>query len=209
MSDAGALRAGLCDLDIEPGERALEKLLAYLELVRRWSRAYNLVSPGDLEQFIPRHLLDCAAVAPFVPGGTLIDAGSGAGLPGVPLAILRPELRCTLLDSVGKKVRFLRHVQRTLGLDNVTPVHHRLEQWAPEPPPDTIISRAFKSLLDFGTAVRHLVAPETRLLAMKGRYPEAEITALPEWLKVLEVKKIDVPQLQAERHLVIMAGSVG
>ncbi|MBT8062960.1 MAG: class I SAM-dependent methyltransferase, partial [Gammaproteobacteria bacterium] len=90
MSDAGALRAGLCDLDIEPGERALEKLLAYLELVRRWSRAYNLVSPGDLEQFIPRHLLDCAAVAPFVPGGTLIDAGSGAGLPGVPLAILRP-----------------------------------------------------------------------------------------------------------------------
>jgi len=207
MSETGDLRAGLLELGLAVDEQSLELLSSYTDLVRRWSSAYNLVSPGDLGQFIPRHLLDCASIVPFAGEGSLLDAGSGAGLPGVPLAILRPALRCTLLDSAGKKVRFLGHVKRTLGLDNIDPVHARLEQWTPEAPPDTIVSRAFKSLLDFGTAVRHLVAPETRLLAMKGRLPEKEISVLPGWLEVLDIRNITVPQLQAERHLVIMACS--
>jgi 16S rRNA (guanine527-N7)-methyltransferase len=140
---------------------------------------------------------------PFISCDRLLDAGTGAGLPGVPLAIARPEWEVTLLDSAGKKIRFLNHVRRELGLPNIRPVQERLETYRPESGCEQIISRAFASLLTFTTAAHHL-AP-VRLLAMKGRFPDAELEALPAWVQVDSVEKLAVPGLQEERHLVIMS----
>ena len=137
-------------------------------------------------------------------GPRVLDAGTGAGLPGVPLAIARPDWRLTLLDSAGKKIRFLRQVRRELELDNIEPVQARLEDHRSEGTYDTIVSRAFASLADFAGAARHLAAG-ARLLAMKGRYPAGELGALPGWLVVESVERLEVPGLQEDRHLVIMS----
>jgi 16S rRNA (guanine527-N7)-methyltransferase len=208
-SPAESLRAGLARLpaaDLDAGQ--VSKLLAYLDLLERWNRAYNLTAVRDPAEMVTRHLLDSLAVLPWIPGGRLLDAGTGAGLPGVPLAIARPELEVVLLDSGGKKIRFLENLRRELGLHNVAPVQARLETYAPEglisAPFDAIISRAFASLAAFAAAARHL-AGVARLLAMKGRYPAAELAGLPDWLRVDSVERLAVPGLQAERHLVIMS----
>jgi 16S rRNA (guanine527-N7)-methyltransferase len=210
-SPAELLRAGLARLpaaDLDPGQVSM--LLAYLDLLGRWSRAYNLTAVRDPAEMVTRHLLDSLAVLPWIPGGRLLDVGSGAGLPGVPLAIARPKLEVILLDSGGKKIRFLEHLRRELGLRNATPVQARLEAWAPQglnsAPFGAIISRAFASLTAFAEAARHL-AGAARLLAMKGRYPAAELAELPDWLRVESVERLAVPGLQEERHLVIMSVS--
>ena len=210
-SPAESLRTGLAQLplaDLDAGQ--VSRLLAYLDLLERWNRAYNLTAVRQRADMVTRHLLDSLAVLPWIPGGRLLDAGSGAGLPGVPLAIARPDLDVTLLDSAGKKIRFLEHLRRELGLRNVTLVQARLEAWAPEGPNsapfDAIISRAFASLAAFAVAARHL-AGAARLLAMKGRYPAAELAELPDWLRVESVERLAVPGLQEERHLVIMSVS--
>lgn len=210
-SPAESLRTGLAQLplaDLDAGQ--VSRLLAYLDLLEQWNRAYNLTAVRQRADMVTRHLLDSLAVLPWIPGGRLLDAGSGAGLPGVPLAIARPDLDVTLLDSAGKKIRFLEHVRRELGLRNATPVQARLEDWAPAGPNsapfDAIISRAFASLAAFAAAARHL-AGAARLLAMKGRYPAAELAELPDWLRVESVERLAVPGLQEERHLVIMSVS--
>jgi 16S rRNA (guanine527-N7)-methyltransferase len=194
------------DLDAEQ----VSRLLAYLDLLQRWNRAYNLTAVRDRADMVTRHLLDSLVVLPWIPGGRLLDAGSGAGLPGVPLAIARPDLDVTLLDSAGKKIRFLEHLRRELGLRNVTPVQARLEDYAPQDlvsaPFGAVISRAFASLAAFAAAARHL-AGAARLLAMKGRYPATELAELPAWLRVEAVERLAVPGLQEERHLVIMSVS--
>ena len=151
-----------------------------------------------------RHLLDSLSVHRSVRGRRVLDAGTGAGFPGIPLAIARPQWEFTLLDSAGKKVRFLNHVKRALSLRNVTPVQARLESFSDDRVLDTIISRAFTSLADFATAARSLLSPATRLCAMKGKYPDSELDALPAWINVVAVEKLLVPGLQEERHLVIM-----
>ena len=133
-----------------------------------------------------------------------LDAGTGAGLPGVPLAIVQPELNVTLLDSTGKKIRFLNHVKRELKLHNTEVVQSRLESWETALKLDAIISRAFSNLSVFAEASRHLADDSTRLLAMKGRYPQAELDTLPDWVQVNSIEKLLVPGLQQERHLVIM-----
>lgn len=194
--------AGMPALRIEPAAR--DRLLDYLALLERWNRTYNLTAVRDPGDMVTRHVLDSLSVLPWVPAGRLLDAGSGAGLPGVPLAIARPELQVTLLDSAGKKIRFLNQVRRELVLDNITPVQSRLEAYRPDRAFDAIVSRAFSSLADFAAAARHL-AGHARLLAMKGRYPGAELRALPEWLRVDAVEALVVPGLQEERHLVIMS----
>jgi 16S rRNA (guanine527-N7)-methyltransferase len=202
---ATALQDGLGQLagaDLAAGQQA--KLLAYLDLLQRWSRAYNLTAIRDPAEMISRHLLDSLSVLPWIRGPQLLDAGTGAGLPGVPLAIARPDLAVTLLDSTGKKVRFLNHVARELRLENVYPVQARLESYAPEGAFDTIVSRAFSSLAAFAGAARHL-AGTARLLAMKGRYPSDELGGLPAWVRVESVEKLTVPGLQEDRHLVIMS----
>ncbi len=187
-----------------PGE-ACAQLLAYLDLLEYWNRSYNLTAVRDPAAMVSRHLLDSLCVLPFIEAKTLLDAGTGAGLPGVPLAIMRPGMHVSLLDSVGKKIRFLRHVKRELGLDNITPVQERLEMFTPPELPAVIISRAFAELAQFAGAARHLLRSDTQLLAMKGRCPEAEMAGLPAWIRVDRVEKLFPPGLHEERHLVIMS----
>jgi len=179
-------------------------LLTYLELLQRWNRAYNLTAVKDPLEMVVRHLLDALSVLPWVTGRRLLDAGTGAGLPGVPLAIALPALEATLLDSAGKKIRFLNHVRRELGLENIVPVQARLEAFRPGSPYDIVISRAFTDLAAFAGAARHLAGRPARLLAMKGRYPQSELREIPDWLRIDSVEKLTVPGLQEDRHLVIM-----
>lgn len=200
------LHRGLHDiegLELDEGQEAV--LLAYLDLLRRWNNTYNLTAVRGPGQMVTRHLLDSLAIFPWIGKGRLLDAGTGAGLPGVPLAIADPELQVTLLDSAGKKVRFLSHVRRELDLPNITPVQDRLESYEPEEAFDALISRAFADLASFAEAARHLASPATRLLAMKGRYPEQELGGLPDDVRVVSVENVRVPGLQEERHLVIMS----
>lgn len=189
-----------------PGEgETAARLLAYLELLARWNHSYNLTAVRDPREMVTRHLLDSLAVLPWVGAGRLLDVGAGAGLPGIPLAIARETLEVTLVDSAGKKVRFMRHVKRELGLENIEPLHARVESLQAREQFDSVISRAFTSLAEFAAAVRHLAVPGTRLLAMKGRYPEAEIGLLPDWLALDSVEELRVPGLHEQRHLVIMS----
>jgi 16S rRNA (guanine527-N7)-methyltransferase len=198
------LRSGLDRLRGQAFDRAtVDRLLAFLDLLQRWNRSYNLTAIREPGEMVTRHLLDSLAVSPFVSGPRLLDAGTGAGFPGIPLAISRPDLHVGLLDSAGKKVRFLNHVRRELDLENVETFHQRLEEFQPDKPFDEVISRAFTSLAAFATATKQL-AP-TRLLAMKGRYPREELEALPAGAQVVSVDKLAVPGLQEERHLVIMS----
>lgn len=163
------------------------------------------MAPGDLDDLYTRHLLDSLAILPYLADGPLLDVGSGAGLPGLPLAIARPGLEVTLLDSAGKKARFLRHCVRTLGLDNVEVVSARVENFQPGVEFGTITARAFSALTAFAEAVRHLSGPKTRLLAMKGKRPGEEINDLPDWVRVDSVQPLEVPGLAAQRHLVLMS----
>lgn len=199
------MREGLRGLGLAPGDGATGRLLAYLDLLDRWNRAYNLTAVRDPLERVSRHLLDSLSVLPWVGKGRLLDAGAGAGLPGIPLAIARPALSVTLVDSAGKKVRFMNHVRRELGLENIQPLHARVESLEPEVSFDAVISRAFSSLASFAAAVRRLCDGHTRLLAMKGRYPGDEIEALPGWVVVDSVEKLAVPGLHEQRHLVIMS----
>jgi 16S rRNA (guanine527-N7)-methyltransferase len=202
---ATALGAGLAQLpaaDLDADRRAT--LLAYLDHLHRWNRTYNLTAIRSPHEMIVRHLFDSLSVLPWIVGRRLLDAGSGAGLPGIPLAVARPECDVTLLDSAGKKVRFLNHVTRELRLENVSPVQARLETFESNTALDTIVTRAFASLATFAGAARH-VAGAARLLAMKGRYPKAELGDLPSWVEVHSVEKLAVPGLQEDRHLVIMS----
>lgn len=202
---AAALEAGLARLDgPRPDADQAATLLAYLGLLERWNRTYNLTAITEPLEMVTRHLLDSLAVLPWVAGRRLLDAGTGAGLPGVPLAIADPALEVTLLDSAGKKIRFLNHVRRELRLGNITPVQDRLERYVPPAAFDTIVSRAFATLAAFAGAARH-IGKGARLLAMKGRYPEAELAELPDWVEVRSVETLRVPGLQEDRHLVIMS----
>jgi 16S rRNA (guanine(527)-N(7))-methyltransferase RsmG len=203
---AQALHAGVLQLDgLDLGPAQEQMLLEYLVQLEHWNKAYNLTAVRDPVEMVTRHLLDSLSVAPFIEGGRLLDAGTGAGLPGIPLAVARPALEVTLLDSSGKRVRFLSHVRRQLGLENISPVQERLESFAPDQPFDVIISRAFSDLVSYAQAARHLAAAPARLLAMKGRYPERELQEVPEWLRIDSVEKLVVPGLQEDRHLVIMS----
>jgi 16S rRNA (guanine527-N7)-methyltransferase len=195
--------AGLAGLELGPGQRGV--LLSYLAVLERWNQAYNLTAVKNPADMISRHLLDSLSIAPFISGKRLLDAGTGAGLPGIPLAIAQPGLEVILLDSSGKKIRFLRHVRRELGLENITPVQDRLESFSSALPFDGIVSRAFSDLASFARAARHLAPAATRLYAMKGRHPESELRALPDWARVDSVEKLAVPGLQEDRHLVIMS----
>jgi len=198
------LAEGLDALGLPAGDMTA-LLSGYLDEVQRWSGSFNLVSFRDRRELVLRHVLDSLAVQPWCSEAELLDVGSGAGLPGIPLAIANPARHVTLLDANGKKVRFLRHVRRTLPLENIHPLQSRAEAFVPPAPFDQVISRAFSRLADYVRAVRHLVSPGGRVLAMKGQRPGDEIRDLPAWVRVESVEPIRVPHLQAERHLVIMA----
>jgi len=205
--DLAALVKGLAAMNLQIDTLSMDRLVAFCEMLRKWNRSYNLVSANDLQHLVTRHLLDSISIFPHLAPGSLLDVGTGAGFPGLPLAIVNQGMECTLLDSTGKKIRFLRHVKRTLDLNNVHLVEARAEDYESDGNFDNITSRAFSSIIDFAVRIRHLAGPATRVLAMKGRYPEDELKVLPDWLALQSVEKLEVPDLHAERHLVIMSVS--
>lgn len=180
------------------------QLVAYVDMLHKWNKAYNLTSVRDPDEMLVRHILDSIVVAPYLQGLRFIDVGTGPGLPGIPLAIVLPGAHFTLLDSLGKRVRFLRQVQHELKLENITPVQSRVEAYPSEPPFDGVISRAFASLNDMVSWCHHLPGEEGRFYALKGQLPEDEIASLPDGFSVESVEKLLVPQLEGERHLVII-----
>lgn len=180
------------------------QLVGYVDMLHKWNKAYNLTSVRDPNEMLVRHILDSIVVAPHLQGERFIDVGTGPGLPGIPLSIVRPECQFTLLDSLGKRVRFLRQVQHELRLENIYPVQSRVEEFPAEPPFDGVISRAFASLNDMIGWCKHLPAQNGRFYALKGILPEDEIAQLPDGFEVESAIKLRVPQLEGERHLVIV-----
>lgn len=178
-----------------------QQLADYLALLQKWNKTYNLTSIDDPAVMTTRHIADSLSISPFLIGQRILDVGTGAGLPGIPLALSHPDKEFFLLDSNGKKIRFLQHVVQTLKLNNVHPVQARVEKFNSTACFSTIMSRAFSSLADFVAKTRHLCCPDGLLLAMKGTYPTDELTALGNEFKVT-VHPLTVPGLQAERHLV-------
>jgi len=184
------------------------QLIGYVELLHKWNKTYNLTSVRDPMQMLVRHILDSIVVNPHLEGNRFIDVGTGPGLPGIPLAIVRPDSHFTLLDSLGKRVRFLRQVQHELGLTNIEPVQSRVEEFIPEPAFDGVISRAFASLQDMLTWCHHLpVKGQGRFYALKGLRPDDELDTLPQGIQLQEIIKLRVPELDGERHLVILKAS--
>ena len=201
----------LCDgieaLKLDLPEAAVPQLLAYLGELEQWNAAYNLTAIRDPQQMVTRHLLDSLAVLPHVQGDRIIDVGAGAGLPGLVLAIARPELSVTTLDSNGKKTRFMRHAVRSLGLANASVVEARVEAFQPDEPFDQVLSRAFASLSDFVTATRELLAPGGQWVAMKGKLESAELSALPSGCRIDATHRLLVPGLSEDRHAVILTAT--
>jgi 16S rRNA (guanine527-N7)-methyltransferase len=183
------------------------RLLDFLDLLVAWNRAYNLTAVRDPREMVTRHLLDSLAIAPHLRGPRVLDIGSGAGLPGIPLALLRPDWRLTLIDKNGKKLRFLRQARAALHLANVEPVQGRVEQYQPGENFDTLVSRAYSDLAAMVRDCRHLLGPDTELVAMKGRNPRDEIAALPEDITVQKVASLVIPGLDAARHLVVITAA--
>ncbi|QLY71726.1 16S rRNA (guanine(527)-N(7))-methyltransferase RsmG [Citrobacter freundii] len=194
----------LADAGISLTDHQKNQLIAYVDMLHKWNKAYNLTSVRDPNDMLVRHILDSIVVAPHLQGERFIDVGTGPGLPGIPLSIVRPDAHFTLLDSLGKRVRFLRQVQHELKLENITPVQSRVEDFPSEPSFDGVISRAFASLNDMVTWCHHLPGQNGRFYALKGQLPEDEIASLPAEFSVESVEKLRVPQLDGERHLVVI-----
>jgi len=197
-----SLQAGLTELGIDLPAAVQAHLLDFRDLLLKWNKTYNLTALRDPDQAISHHLLDSLAILPHVGEGALLDVGSGGGLPGIPLAIARPELSVRMVDTVQKKATFLQQAAIQLGLKNVAVDHARVEELSGQYA--QISSRAFAELTLFIELTRHLLAPDGRWLAMKGVRPDAEIAALPEWVKVEVIIPLQVPGLGAERHLITM-----
>ena len=201
---AQQLAQGLAAMGLEVPAAAQEKLLAYAALLEKWNKTYSLTALRGADKAVSHHLLDSLAVLPHVPAGTLLDVGSGGGMPGIPLAIVLPELTVTLIDSNSKKTAFLRQAAIELRLSNVNVHCGRVEQYHPSLPFSAITSRAFAELADFVVLSRHLLAADGVWLAMKGVRPEAEIAALPAGVRVRAVHPLQVPGVEGERHVVIL-----
>lgn len=205
-----ALEQGAAQLGINVNPVQVKQLLAYIREFDKWNKAYNLSAIRDLEKMVPRHLLDSLSVVPHLlslPYSTMeniIDVGTGGGLPGIPLAIMFPERRFTLLDSNGKKTRFLFHVKTLLGLDNVSVENRRVEHFEPGQKFQIVISRAFASLQDMTSGCAHLLIEGGVFMAMKGVYPEDELKASATRINLQASYKLSVPGSEGERHLLIL-----
>ena len=195
---------GLARLGMPPTPDQTGALLRFLALLQKWNRAFNLTALKDPDDMVVRHILDSAAARPFLAGDAVLDVGTGAGLPGVPLALLEAGRQFTLLDASGKKIRFLRQVLMDLPLPNVRLVQARVDAYRPETLFGTVICRAFSTLADFARCAGRLAAPGGRLVALKGRHPAAEISGVPPEWRATEVARVEVPLLDAERHVVVL-----
>jgi 16S rRNA (guanine527-N7)-methyltransferase len=198
------LENGAAEMGLSLGRGESNKLLQYLALLEKWNRVYNLTAIRDREKMVSGHLLDCLAVIPYVTGARLLDAGSGAGFPGIPIALARPEIQVILLDSNHKKAAFLRQAVADLQLKNATVVCERVETWQVAEKFDCIISRAFAEIAEFVTLTGHVLAPGGVFAAMKGVHPFEEIERLPPAFRVRQVHAFAVPGLGAQRHLVMI-----
>jgi 16S rRNA (guanine527-N7)-methyltransferase len=203
MTPQAALASGLERLALPLPPEAPAKLLAYLELLAKWNRTHNLTAIRDPQRAVSHHLLDSLAVLPQLPKGALADVGSGGGLPGIPIAITQPQRRVALNDSNQKKGAFLRQAVIELRLDNAEVHVGRAEEWRPLERFAVVISRGFAELAQFIAACAHLAAPGGVLAAMKGTRPEAELAALPAGCDCSDVRRLAVPLLDEERHLVL------
>jgi 16S rRNA (guanine527-N7)-methyltransferase len=203
-SPAIALADGLATLGIEPGADKLARLMAYLDLLQKWNAVYNLTAIREPRQWISHHLLDSISIFRYLPAGSLADIGTGAGFPGLPLALVDPDRPVTLVEANQKKSAFLTQVVGELGLANVRVVRQRVEEVPPEHHFAAVTSRAFADLADFARLAGHLLAPGGLLLAMKGLFPHEELARLPAGFVCLSVEALKVPGLDATRHLVIL-----
>ena len=202
-SPRAALRGGLEALALQLPDEAQEKLLAYLALLAKWNKTYNLTAIRDPDKMISHHLLDSLAVLSHLPPGALVDIGSGGGLPGIPLAIAEPARHVTLNDANHKKAAFLQQAIIELRLTNAEVHAGRVQAWRPAQKFACVIARGFAELAEFIATCRHLVVPGGVLAAMKGVFPAAELERVPAGVDCRDVRRLKVPLLDAERHLVL------
>jgi len=204
MNAEAQLSKGLGDLGLTVSLEAQHSLLQYLALLAKWNRTYNLTAIREPSRLVTHHVLDSLAVLPFLEGTSVVDVGSGAGLPGIPLAVARPEWRVVLLDSSHKKTAFLRQAVLELKLEGTEVVTERAERWRPAQLFDIAISRAFSDLPGFVSAARHLCRVGGSLAAMKGVHPDEELAQLGEDARIRKVVDLHVPGVRASRHLVLL-----
>lgn len=204
MTLAADLAAGIAALDVEVPAAAQQRMLDYLGLVAKWNKTYNLTAVREQARMLTHHLLDSLAVLPHLRGPRILDVGTGPGLPGIPLALARPDWRFTLLDSNHKKTTFLRQAAIELKLDNVEVVCERVESWSAVKPFDTVVSRAFSELSEFVALAGRLCAKDGVVIAMKGVYPHDELAQLPQNFRLRGVVSLKVPGLEAERHAALL-----
>ena len=200
MSNGDVFEQQVAQLGVTLSDEAVQQLLAYVSLLQKWNKTHNLTAVRD-EEMLSLHLLDSLAILPMLSGKRVLDVGSGGGLPGIPLAIASPDMTFTLVDSNRKKTSFLRQVVLELQLPNVLVETQRTENLPSAPVYDCIVSRAYASLLLFVTQSRHVLAENGYWLAMKGLFPEQELTALPKDVHMLAIKALQIPGLTAERHV--------
>jgi 16S rRNA (guanine527-N7)-methyltransferase len=207
MNLTAPLAAGIADLGTAVPSETQTRLLQYLALIQKWNRVHNLTALREPETMLVRHVLDSLSILPHVSGPRVADVGSGAGLPGIPLALARPEWHVVLIESIHKKAVFLQQARIELKLENVEVAAVRVEHYHPATAFDSVVSRAFSDLADFVRQAGHLCAAGDeggRLLAMKGLYPHEELAQLPARFEVENILPIAVPGLGSERHLVVV-----
>ncbi|RUO30917.1 16S rRNA (guanine(527)-N(7))-methyltransferase RsmG [Aliidiomarina sedimenti] len=208
MSDAAQLAQKLQQLlaktSLAVSEAQQNQLVQLVLLLNKWNQAYNLTSVRDPQAMLIRHIMDSVVVSPYLQGERIVDVGTGPGLPGLPLAILNPDKEFVLVDSLGKRINFIRQVVHQLGLKNVTAVHSRVENYEPDQGFSSVISRAFASLADMLSWCHHLPSAEGSFIALKGQLDEDELTAVPAEFTVESKVRLNVPELEAERHLVVI-----
>ncbi len=196
------LQNSLDALKLELTAEQIAQLMAYTELLFQWNKVYNLTACEQMSDFIPLHLIDSLLAGKFLLGDAIIDVGTGAGLPGIPLAIYFPNKHFTLLDSRGKKIRFLHSVIETLKLKNVTLVNQRVEDYQPDARFTTVITRAFAHLGQMLQVTEHLCDPKGLFLAMKGRYPITELASVPPNFVITLQQPVVIPGIEQERHII-------
>lgn len=197
-----ALQAGLRVLDIKLDSVQIDRLLSFIELLDKWNRVYSLTAIRDRAQMVPVHLLDSLSILKFIKGSSILDVGSGAGLPGIPLALCLPQKRFVLVDSSAKKTRFLQQAAIELGMNNVQVCETNVKYYPTIELFDTVVCRAFSSLTEFVLLAGRLCKPSGCMLAQKGKYPENELVELPKGFKVEWVSRLQVPFLARQRHVV-------
>ncbi len=199
------ITAGLSNLDLDSDSHRIDQAIKYLKLLEKWNRTYNLVANTSTNELATRHLLDSLSINNHLEGNHILDLGSGAGLPGVPLAIFNPSKKFTLLDSNGKKTRFLSHVKTDLNLKKVIVENSRAENYQCKDQIDMVVCRAFASLSEIVEKAKHLLLHKRKILAMKGRFPSDEISQLPRGYRVVNSFKLAVPSTCSERHLIVIS----